>query len=249
MYRSFLEKVEHSKELIRDAVANHGSVAVACSFGKDSMVAVHLARNVAPSIPVFSVMTVYKPETTLAYLVEMNRRFNLQVTVYLVARTIPTFFRQAGVKTVLLEDGEFQTDYQRELTRSGRHLYETGPDRCCFLLKVVPTKAAVAKLDAWLTGLRNTEGETRVDYKEIEDRGGGLIKINPILEWTELDIWRYLAINQIPVNPLYGQGYRSLGCEPCSVITSDEQPERAGRWRNTSKCGGECGIHTKALRD
>ena len=86
-----------------------------------------------------------------------------------------------------------------------------------------------------------------LDYREVEVKGG-LIKINPILQFTELDIWRYLAMNSIKVNPLYKKGYRSLGCEPCSIIVSDNEPERAGRWQGTSKCGGECGIHTRILK-
>ena len=85
------------------------------------------------------------------------------------------------------------------------------------------------------------------EVKEVEVKGG-LIKINPILDWTELDIWRYLAMNQIPVNPLYSQGYRSLGCAPCSKIVADDELERAGRWQDTTKCGGECGIHTQQLK-
>ena len=77
---------------------------------------------------------------------------------------------------------------------------------------------------------------------------GGLVKINPILDFTELDVWRYLAINDIPAHPKYAEGYRSLGCEPCSHKEDDEtEPERAGRWMGTSKCGGECGIHTQQL--
>ena len=70
------------------------------------------------------------------------------------------------------------------------------------------------------------------------------MKINPILEWTEADVWRYIACNNIPVHEWYKRGYRSLGCEPCTSLIGDDEPERAGRWRGTSKEGGECGIHT-----
>jgi phosphoadenosine phosphosulfate reductase len=84
-------------------------------------------------------------------------------------------------------------------------------------------------------------------YQEVE-RIGTLTKINPILLWTELDVWRYLAINQIPMHPWYFEGYRSLGCAPCTSKVLDDEPERAGRWKGTSKCGGECGIHTAVLK-
>ncbi|NIQ07550.1 MAG: phosphoadenosine phosphosulfate reductase family protein, partial [Candidatus Korarchaeota archaeon] len=125
---------------------------------------------------------------------------------------------------------------------------------------VEPTKRAIKGLDAWITGLRRTEGRTRTDYEVFEPSGSALtripgkeiptslMKVNPILDWTELDIWRYIAINKIPVNPAYQKGYRSLGCKPCTKLVKDTEPERAGRWRGTSKCGGECGIHTMHMR-
>ena len=128
-------------------------------------------------------------------------------------------------------------------------LYQTEPDRCCYILKVLPVRRAIEEMEVkcWVTGLRCTEGRTRIDFKEVEERDKGLIKLNPILIWKEREIWQYLALNGIKVNPLYAQGYRSLGCAPCTKITTGED-ERAGRWINTSKCGGECGIHTRPLK-
>ncbi len=241
------EKVEHAKSLVKDAVSKYKRIAVACSFGKDSMVAVHLSRSVEPKIPIFSVMTVYKPQETLEYLVEMNREINLDATVYMVADEIPKIFKNNNINTVLLQTQDFQRYSSEIKKRTGKDIYETEPDECCRLLKVEPTSEAVKDLDAWITGLRKTEGQIREDYQEVEAKGG-LVKINPILQFTELDIWRYLAMNSIKVNPLYKKGYRSLGCEPCSIIVSDKEPERAGRWQGTSKCGGECGIHTRILK-
>ncbi len=129
-------------------------------------------------------------------------------------------------------------------------LYATDPDRCCEILKVRPTRQAVKEMDVacWVTGLRCTEGRTRTDFKEVEERDAGLVKLNPILIWYEREVWQYLALNKVDVNPLYGKGYRSLGCWPCTKIAQGAD-ERAGRWIGTSKCGGECGIHTKPLLD
>ena len=128
-------------------------------------------------------------------------------------------------------------------------LYETDPDRCCDILKVEPVKRAVEEMGVtcWVTGLRCTEGRTRTDFKEVEERDKGLVKLNPILIWNEREVWQYLALYGVKVNPLYAEGYRSLGCAPCTKITSDDN-ERAGRWIGTSKCGGECGIHTRPLK-
>jgi phosphoadenosine phosphosulfate reductase len=128
-------------------------------------------------------------------------------------------------------------------------LYKTDPDACCNAYKVEPVKKAIEemKVDCWITGLRCTEGRTRTDFKEVEERDKGLIKLNPILLFKEREIWQYLAVYSVPANELYKYGYRSLGCAPCTGITADDN-ERAGRWIGTSKCGGECGIHTRPLK-
>ena len=103
-------------------------------------------------------------------------------------------------------------------------LWRENPDECCEILKVKPTREAVKDLDAWICGLRATEGRTRIDYKEVEIKNG-LVKINPILIWTELDVWRYFAFYSIPVHPWYKEGYRSLGCEPCTEIVDENDDE------------------------
>ncbi|MBU1014885.1 phosphoadenosine phosphosulfate reductase family protein, partial [Patescibacteria group bacterium] len=93
-----------------------------------------------------------------------------------------------------------------------------------------------------------TEGHTREFLDEVEMRDG-LVKYNPILTWTEAEVWLYHALNEIPVHPLYAKGYRSLGCEPCSHISENSlEPERAGRWKGTPYEGGECGINVESLK-
>ncbi len=211
-------KVDRAKQVISNALEEYGEkISVACSFGKDSMVVVHLAQQVDPNVRIFAVMTPFKPKETFEYMDAMIKRYSLNIQVY-------------------MSDVKVDEDLPKE-----------NPDVCCDILKVEPTKEAVKDLDAWVCGLRNTEGRTRKNYVEKEEKEG-LIKINPILEWTELDIWRYMAINEIPVHPYYARGYRSLGCEPCTSLISDTGLEREGRWIGTSKCGGECGIHTKPLK-
>ncbi|MBI5148080.1 phosphoadenylyl-sulfate reductase [Candidatus Pacearchaeota archaeon] len=242
---TFIDKIEHSKELIAESAKKYERIAVGCSFGKDSMVTVHLARTVAPEISVFSIMTIYKPQKTLEYLVEINKKFDLNTLVYVVAKETPEILEQVNVVLLPYEDFEKESDYVRK--ELNKEMYSVCPDECCGLLKVVPTQEAVKNLDAWIAGLRKTEGFTRENFQEIEIIGN-ITKINPILEWTELDVWRYLAINQIPANPLYAEGYRSLGCAPCSKVTDEDESERAGRWQGTAKHGGECGIHTKRLK-
>lgn len=238
-------KVEHSKQLIADAIRNYPRVAVACSFGKDSMVTVHIAREVDPNIRVFSIMTQYKPRETFEYLRLMDERMNLNATVYLVSDTIPDALKDSSLDVRLLPVDEFNRKASDVEAQTGKAIYSVDPDECCRLLKVEPTRVAVSSLDVWICGLRNTEGRTRTDYQEVEHKGG-LIKINPILTFTEAEIWTYMATRRIEPHPWYARGYRSLGCAPCSYPGGEL--ERDGRWRDTSKCGGECGIHTQVLK-
>jgi len=216
---NFAQKVERSLSLIGQAHAAHADgLVVANSLGKDSCAVWHLAKRVSPAIRGFIVTTRFKPKQTVQFMKRMVARYP-ELRVYRSDEPIPD------------------------------RLYETDPDRCCEILKVEPTRRAIREMGVtcWVTGLRCTEGRTRTDFKEIEERDRGLIKLNPVLTWHEREVWQYLALYRVPVNPLYGQGYRSLGCEPCTKITTGDD-ERAGRWIGTSKCGGECGIHTRPLK-
>jgi phosphoadenosine phosphosulfate reductase len=217
---NFAEKVERSLELIDGAYKQFGDgLVVANSLGKDSSTVWHLAKRVSPKIRGFIVTTRYKPAETKQFMAEEVARYP-ELRIFSNDKQIP------------------------------ENLYETDPDRCCEVLKVEPTRRAVREMHVacWITGLRCTEGRTRTNYKEVEELDKGLIKLNPILLWYEREVWQYLALNRVPVNPLYAKGYRSLGCAPCTKIAQGVD-ERAGRWIGTSKCGGECGIHTKPLLD
>jgi len=215
----FAQKVERSLRLIRGAYEEYGDrLVVANSLGKDSVTVWHLAKRVSPDIRGFIVTTRFKPKKTVAFMKREVARYP-ELRVYSSDEPIPD------------------------------KLYETEPDRCCEILKVRPTRRAIEEMNVgcWVTGLRCTEGRTRTDFQEVEERDKGLIKLNPILVWHEREVWQYLAINRVPVNPLYALGYRSLGCAPCTRISTGLD-ERAGRWLGTSKCGGECGIHTRPLK-
>lgn len=215
----FAQKVERSLELIDEAHQKFGDkLVVANSLGKDSVAVWHLAQRVSPSIRGFIVTTRYKPAETVQFMQEEVARYpQLQV---------------------------FRNDAPQP-----DELYLSDPDLCCDNLKVQPVRRAIDEMDVdcWVTGLRCTEGRTRTDFLELEERDIGLLKLNPILLWHEREVWQYLAINEVSVNPLYSQGYRSLGCAPCTQISTGPD-ERAGRWLGTSKCGGECGIHTRPLK-
>lgn len=104
-------------------------------------------------------------------------------------------------------------------------------------------------IEVWFSGIRKDEATTRLDIQDVEEVDG-IRKINPIADFTEKDIWRYLAIYDVDVNPAYRSGYRSLSCKLSSVVEKDgSEPERAGRWKGTENEGKECGIHSCSLRN
>ena len=217
---NFAQKVDRSLGLIREAYQEFGDrLVVANSLGKDSVAVWHLAKQVSADIRGFIVTTRFKPAETVKFMKEEVARYP-ELRVFSSDDPLPD-----------------------------EKLYQTAPDLCCEILKVRPTRRAIEEMGVgcWVTGLRCTEGRTRTDYREIEERDQGLLKLNPILLWHEREVWQYLALNGVHVNPLYAQGYRSLGCWPCTHISNDPN-ERAGRWIGTSKCGGECGIHTRPLK-
>ncbi len=216
---NFKQKVDRSLQLIKEAYEKYGDgLVVANSLGKDSVAVWHLAKRVNPKIRGFIVTTRFKPKETVDFMKEEVKRYP-ELKVY-------------------KNDAKIQDK-----------LYEIDPDKCCDILKVEPVKRAVEEMGVtcWVTGLRCTEGRTRTEFKEVEERDKGLLKLNPILIWKEREVWQYLALHGVNVNPLYAEGYRSLGCSPCTKITNEDN-ERAGRWIGTSKCGGECGIHTRSLK-
>ena len=216
---NFKQKVDRSLELISEALKVYGDgLVVANSLGKDSVAVWDLAKRVSPKIRGFIITTRFKPKETVEFMHREIKKYP-ELKVYKNDEKIP------------------------------EKLYGTDPHKCCDILKVQPTRRAIGEMDAtcWVTGLRCTEGKTRTEFKEVEERDKGLIKLNPILIWKEREIWQYLALYEVKVNPLYKLGYRSLGCLPCTNITNEED-ERAGRWVGTSKMGGECGIHTRSLK-
>lgn len=211
---NYLQKVERAKELILESAGKYKDLVLGSSFGKDSMVTLHLTLNVLKyeMIPVFGIMANTEFQETYDFANRIAKEWNLSYK-------------------------EYRFDQE-----------EGGILKCCGAPKVKATKDALKEYEAWISGVRRTEGITRSDFEEVEVKDG-LTKINPILDFTELDIWRYIALNNVPINPKYKEGYRSLGCALCSFPEEVEtETERAGRWKGSDKASGECGIHTQSLR-
>jgi phosphoadenosine phosphosulfate reductase len=111
-------------------------------------------------------------------------------------------------------------------------------ERCCSEAKVAALESALDGVDAWITGIRQEQTSTRADAEKLErDEARGIWKVNPLVDWTEKDVWRYISKHDLPYNPLHDQGYGSIGCAPCTRPGNG----REGRWAGLDKT--ECGIH------
>ena len=124
----------------------------------------------------------------------------------------------------------------------GRDEWPCGTDRCCELRKVVPLGEALSERDAWMTGLRRVEAATRTEAPIVGwDTARGVVKVNPLANWSDQDVAGYVTDHNLPVHPLTNEGFLSIGCAPTTRAVLPGEDPRAGRWAGTDKV--ECGIH------
>ncbi|MGB0646971.1 MAG: phosphoadenylyl-sulfate reductase [Bradymonadia bacterium] len=196
-----------------------GSIALATSLGNQTLVIIDMLYRMNRRIPVFCLDTGLLFDETYELWREVEQKYELKIE---------------GLRSPLtLSD---------QSTLFGDSLWNTQPDECCKLRKVLPLRQRIQGLGAWVTGLRRTPGSpTRDHVRGVEwDAVNGLFKVNPLWAWSPDDVVTYMQANQVPSNALLTQGYRSIGCAPCtSPCTGGD--ERSGRWSGQSKT--ECGLH------
>ncbi|NTU57190.1 MAG: phosphoadenylyl-sulfate reductase, partial [Anaerolineales bacterium] len=120
------------------------------------------------------------------------------------------------------------------------------PNLCCYIHKVQPMQRAMKDMLAWISGIRRDQTASRAHAKILELQEDGLLKINPMLNWTKADVKHYAEEHNLPSHPLFEKGYRSVGCAPCTVAVGADDDERAGRWQGRGKT--ECGLHTDMFK-
>jgi phosphoadenosine phosphosulfate reductase len=215
------ERYENWRTLeVLDDVINRefdGNVALVSSFGADSVVLLHLAATVAPHVPVIFIDTGKIFGSTLRYRDEIVARLGL--TNVRSARPDPA--------TLATHD-----------TDSGLWLRE--PDKCCSIRKVAPLARALSGFDAWISGRKRYQGGLRARLPLVEAEGER-VKINPLAGWSREDLDAYRTLHDLPEHPLVADGFRSIGCMPCTTRVAEGEDERDGRWRGRDKT--ECGIH------
>ncbi len=196
-----------------------GKIVLACSTGAEDVVLVDMMSRITPSPQIFFLDTEKHFSETYKTLNRIEQRYNIAV-------------KRLKPKLTLEEQ---ETTY-------GDHLWQHDPDRCCHIRKVEPLREHLRKYEAWITGVRREQSPTRSQAQKVEwDQKFGLLKLNPLVDWTWQDVWNYIRTNQVPYHPLHDVDYPSIGCSVCTRSVKPGEDLRAGRWSGTNKL--ECGLH------
>ena len=213
---------EHPREIIRWAVETFASrLTMATAFGPEGCAIIHMLAEIGTPVRVFNLDTGYQFAETLALRDQIAERY--------------------GIEVELVQPDTTVSDYEAQHVGP---LYVTNSNQCCFDRKIVPLRRAVVGYDAWISSIRADQSSHRARATVIGwDPKFNLVKINPLLNWTQRDVWAFVVANKVPYNPLHDQGYPSIGCWPCTrVVAAGETDERAGRWVGQAKT--ECGLHS-----
>jgi phosphoadenosine phosphosulfate reductase len=217
-----------AEEILEKALELFGNkVSFATSMGAEDQVITHMLAKISKSANIFTLDTGRVFPETYDLLHRTVNRYGLH---------IKSFYPDT-------------TQVEEMVNSKGINLfYESIENRklCCHVRKIVPLRRALTGMDAWITGLRREQSVTRTDLKIVEwDAGNGLIKINPLLEWSEEQVWNFIKNNSIPYNKLHDQGFPSIGCQPCTRAIEKGEDLRAGRWWWELPENKECGLHGK----
>jgi phosphoadenosine phosphosulfate reductase len=236
---NFADKLDQTQGLLRRAAKEFSPLTQASSLGAEDVVITHLINSLQLRIPIFVLETGALHHETLALLERTLAHSQADVHVY---RPEPTnllrFIRNEGQTAI------FKTVEQRKA--------------CCQIRKMEPLSRALRGQRAWITGLRkeqslarsdvpliDTSEETQTPDSSAHSPSRGLVKFNPLANWTWGDVWHYIAIHKVDYNPLHDAFYPSIGCSPCTRAISQGEDLRAGRWWWEEETAKECGLHVK----
>lgn len=215
------------EERLTDISSRFKDVRFATSLAAEDMVVTHgIAKN-KKSIQVFTLATGRLHAET----VEMT---NLVENTY-------------GLSIERVEPNQVDIEsYISQYGLNGFYDSEEAKKKCCQVRKVKPLELALKGADAWITGQRRSQSVTRLDLPFEEfDESRGIPKFNPIFDWSDDDLWAYLAWEKVPLHPLHQKGFPSIGCEPCTRAIRTNEDLRAGRWWWLNQQSKECGLHLK----
>lgn len=205
-----------------------GKFALASSFGAEDVVLTDMLLKINPNFKIFTLDTGRLPAETYEVWERIEDKYGIKIKAY--------FPESKSVEEMI--------------NKHGPNLFYRSVDLrklCCHVRKIEPLNRALKDLEAWVCGLRKEQSITRQDIKkvEIDDMHNGIIKVNPLADWTEKQVWDYIRENDIPYNKLHDQNYPSIGCAPCTRAIKPGEDVRAGRWWWELPESKECGLHSR----
>ncbi|TET69254.1 MAG: phosphoadenylyl-sulfate reductase [Candidatus Aminicenantes bacterium] len=222
-------ELKSAQELLKWALEKYGDkIALASSFGTEDVVLIDMLVKINPTARIFTIDTGRLPQETYEVMDRIKEKYKIRLEVY--------YPDTESVEEMVSRHG-FNLFYRSvELRRL-----------CCKVRKVESLNRALKNLDAWICGLRREQSLTRTEIKkiEIDQVHNSIIKINPLVDWTEKQVWDYIKENDVPYNSLHDKGYPSIGCAPCTRTIKPGEDIRAGRWWWEPPEKKECGLHCK----
>ena len=208
------------EQVLAWAFENFGNdVAISSAFGMEGMVLIDMASRIRRDFRLFTIDTEFLFPETYNLMDRIEQRYEIKIE-----KVFP------------------QLSPEEQEHVHGSALWARNPDHCCNLRKVEPLRRKLRELRAWITSIRRAQTSFRRDARKVEwDVKFGLVKINPIADWTTKQVWRYLYEYGVPYNPLHDRNYPSIGCTHCTRAIQPGEDPRAGRWSGTAKT--ECGLH------
>ncbi|MBL4730256.1 MAG: phosphoadenylyl-sulfate reductase [Sulfurimonas sp.] len=203
------------------------NVALSSSFGAEDQVLTDMLLKINKNANIFTLDTGRLPFETYDVMDATNLKYGIKVNVF--------FPNNEDVEAL----------YQ---TQGINGFYESVENRknCCFVRKMAPLKRALKNVDIWITGLRSSQSVTRESMQLFEfDEANNVLKVNPLLHWSQEEIWEYITQNKVPFNKLHKLGYPSIGCAPCTRAVKEGEDIRSGRWWWENPEHKECGLHSK----
>jgi phosphoadenosine phosphosulfate reductase len=215
------------QEVLAWAIDRFGKeLAICCSFQADGCALIDMAHKIDPNIRVFTIDTGRMPQETYDVIDKFRERYGIKTEIFLPDTAV----------------------VQQMVTRHGNNLFYNDVNLrllCCQVRKVLPLRRALMNYSAWVTGLRRDQWATRSNIRkiEIDHDHGGIVKLAPLADWQETEVWDYIRANDVPYNSLYDKGYKSIGCAPCTRAVGEGQDARGGRWWWETGAPKECGMH------
>lgn len=219
------EKIDTTVAVLKQATNEFQQVVFANSLGAEDMVLTDIIAKNQLGIAMFSLDTGRLPKETYDLIQEVSQQYTLPLHVYFPdSKLVEEYVAQQGINGF----------YDSVENRKG----------CCFVRKVEPLRRALKGKDAWITGMRRDQAVTRGTLEVSSfDADNGLQKFNPLLDWSNKDVWAYIRQYDVPYNKLHDEFYPSLGCAPCTRAITPGEDIRAGRWWWEDTAHKECGLH------